>query len=113
MTRDVYWCIIVFYQPIENDNIHVANQIHGFTIDDGKFILISNRHNLLITYKWNLITYKRYTYTKISNLLGKDYEYIYKLNKNIKKQNLKKSQKEKAWTGHSDPCKVPTHRSIM
>ena len=37
MTRDVHWCVTVFYQPIENDNI--ANQIHGFTIDYGKFIL--------------------------------------------------------------------------
>ena len=30
----------VFYQQIENGNI--ANQIHGFTIDYGKFILIPN-----------------------------------------------------------------------
>ena len=29
----------LFYQQIENGNI--ANQIHGFTIDYGKFILIS------------------------------------------------------------------------
>ena len=36
VTRDVHWCVTVFYQPIENDNI--ANQIHGFTMDDGKFI---------------------------------------------------------------------------
>ena len=36
-TRDVHWCITVFDQPIENDNI--ANQIHRFTIDYGKFIL--------------------------------------------------------------------------
>ena len=36
--RDVHWCVTVFYQQIENDNI--ANQIHGFTIDYGKFILI-------------------------------------------------------------------------
>ena len=39
VTRDVHWCVTVFYQPIENSNI--ANQIHGFTIDYGKFILIS------------------------------------------------------------------------
>ena len=38
MMRDVHWCVIVDYQQIENDNI--ANQIHGFTIDYGKFILI-------------------------------------------------------------------------
>ena len=36
--RDVHWCVTVFYQQIENGNI--ANQIHGFTIDYGKFILI-------------------------------------------------------------------------
>ena len=34
MTRDVHWCVTVFYQQIENSNI--ANQIHGFTIDYGK-----------------------------------------------------------------------------
>ena len=38
MTRDVHWCVTVDYQQIENDNR--ANQIHGFTIDYGKFILI-------------------------------------------------------------------------
>ena len=38
--RDVHWCVSVFYQPIENNNI--ANQIHGFIIDYGKFILIGN-----------------------------------------------------------------------
>ena len=40
VTRDVHWCVTVFYQQIENNNI--ANQIHGFTIDYGKFILISD-----------------------------------------------------------------------
>ena len=40
VTRDVHWCITVSYQQIENSNI--ANQIHGFTIDYGKFILIHN-----------------------------------------------------------------------
>ena len=39
--RDVHWCVNVFYQQIENGNI--ANQIHGFTIDYGKFILIGDR----------------------------------------------------------------------
>ena len=38
VTRDVHRCVTVFYQQIENGNI--ANQIHGFTIDYGKFILI-------------------------------------------------------------------------
>ena len=39
VTRDVHWCVTVFYQEIENSNI--ANQIHRFTIDYGKLILIS------------------------------------------------------------------------
>ena len=38
--RDVHWFVTVFYQQIENGNI--ANQIHAFTIDYGKFILINN-----------------------------------------------------------------------
>ena len=38
MTRDVHWCVTVDYQQLANDNI--ANQIHGFIIDYGKFILI-------------------------------------------------------------------------
>ena len=38
VTRDVHWCVTVDYQQIENDSI--ANQFHGFTIDNGKFILI-------------------------------------------------------------------------
>ena len=33
----VHCCLTVDYQQIANDNI--ANQIHGFTIDYGKFIL--------------------------------------------------------------------------
>ena len=37
VTRDVHWCLTVDYQQIANSNI--ANQIHGFTIDYGKFIL--------------------------------------------------------------------------
>ena len=31
-------CVTVFYQQIENGN--TANQIHGFTIDYGRFILM-------------------------------------------------------------------------
>ena len=38
--RDVHCGVTVFYQQIENGNI--ANQIQGFTIDYGKFILITN-----------------------------------------------------------------------
>ena len=36
--RDVRWCVTVDYQQIENGNL--ANQIHVFTIDYGKFILM-------------------------------------------------------------------------
>ena len=36
--RDVHWCVTVDCQQIEHGNI--ANQIRGFTIDYGKFILI-------------------------------------------------------------------------
>ena len=36
----MHWCVTVDYQQIANSNI--ANQIHGFTIDYGKFILISD-----------------------------------------------------------------------
>ena len=39
VTPDVHWCVTVDYQQIANGNI--ANQIHGFTIDYGKFILTS------------------------------------------------------------------------
>ena len=38
--RDVHRCVTVFYRQIENGT--VANQIHGFTIDYGKFILIQD-----------------------------------------------------------------------
>ena len=36
--RDVHGCVTVDYQQIGNGKI--ANQIQGFTIDYGKFILI-------------------------------------------------------------------------
>ena len=35
--HNVHWCVTVFYQQIENSNI--ANQIHRFAIDYGKFVL--------------------------------------------------------------------------
>ena len=38
VTRDVQRCVTVDYQQLANGNI--ANQIYGFTIDYGKFILI-------------------------------------------------------------------------
>ena len=40
MTRDVHGYVTVDYQQTANGDI--ANQIHGFTIDYGKFILISD-----------------------------------------------------------------------
>ena len=40
VTRNVHWFVTVDYNQIANGNI--ANQIHGFTIDYGKFILIEN-----------------------------------------------------------------------
>ena len=43
--RDVHQCVTVDYQQIANDNI--ANQIHGFTIDYGKFILKLDRNQEL------------------------------------------------------------------
>ena len=38
--RDVHWCVTVDNQQIVNGNI--ANQIHGFTINYGKFILMTD-----------------------------------------------------------------------
>ena len=38
--RDVHWCVTVDHQQIGNGNI--ANQIHGFTIDYGKFMLMTD-----------------------------------------------------------------------
>ena len=61
VTRDVHWCVTVFYQQIENSN--TANQIHGFTIDYGKFILIIE-HLLsivliiiLTAFQWSIFNY--------------------------------------------------------
>ena len=50
-TRDVHWCVTVFYQQIENSNI--ADQIHGFTIDYGKFILKCDRAKEHVSYFLN------------------------------------------------------------
>ena len=44
MRSDVNWYVTVDCQQIANGNI--ANQIHGFTIDYGKFILIIITKNL-------------------------------------------------------------------
>ena len=46
--RDVHCYVTVDYQQIVNSDI--ANQIHGFTIDYGKFILICFSINLLAFY---------------------------------------------------------------
>ena len=37
---DMHRCVTVDYQQIVDSNI--ANQIHGFTIDYGKFILMAD-----------------------------------------------------------------------
>ena len=37
--RDVHWYVTADYQQIGNGNI--ANEIHGFRIDYGKFILMT------------------------------------------------------------------------
>ena len=37
LRRDVHWSVTVDYQQIANGNL--ANQIDGFTVDYGKFIL--------------------------------------------------------------------------
>ena len=52
---DVHWCVTVDYQQIVDSNI--ANQIHGFTIDYGKFILIYNIRNLEFQ-----ATHRRYSF---------------------------------------------------
>ena len=44
--HDEHRCVTVDYQQIANGNI--ANQIHGFTIDYGKFILIMIIKNCII-----------------------------------------------------------------
>ena len=49
VTRDVYWCVTVDYQEIANGNI--ANQIHGLTIDYGKFTLKYNSVHFGIGWK--------------------------------------------------------------
>ena len=52
--RDVHCCLTVFYQQIENSNI--ANQIHGFTIDCGKFILIMDTKQSKLTATFCLVS---------------------------------------------------------
>ena len=64
VTRDVHWCVTVFYQPIENDNI--ANQIHGFAIVYGKFILKLDRNT---EYMCSISFTKHRDEKKESNLL--------------------------------------------
>ena len=64
MTPNVHWCVTDFYQPIENDNI--ASQIHGFTIDDGKFILKLDRNK---EYMFSISFRKHRNKKKENNLL--------------------------------------------
>ena len=64
VTRDVHWCVTVFYQQIENSNI--ANQIHGFTIDYGKFILKLDRNT---EYMFSICFRKHCNEKKENNLL--------------------------------------------
>ena len=54
--RDVHWYITVDYQQIENDNI--ANQIHGFTIDYDKIVLINDRRQWMIYKPWDRLSRK-------------------------------------------------------
>ena len=49
----MYWCVTVDYQQIANDNI--ANQIQGFTIDYGKFILIA-------IIEWGWVGYEEFSF---------------------------------------------------
>ena len=56
----MHWCVTVDYQQIANDNI--ANQIHGFTIDYGKFIL-----NFTISGRDNIVCYTKDLYTSLLN----------------------------------------------
>ena len=59
--RDVHWSVTVFYQQIENGDI--ANQIHEFTIDDGKFILM---FHMLDTFEFYLSSfYFKYYFNKL------------------------------------------------
>ena len=54
---DVHWCVTVDYQQIVDSNI--ANQIHGFTIDYGKFILKA------ISVQWLELVYKMTTFHRL------------------------------------------------
>ena len=62
--RDVHWCVTVDYQQIGNGNI--ANQIHGFTIDYGKFKLKLDRNT---EYMFSISFRKHRDEKKENNLL--------------------------------------------
>ena len=68
VTRDVHWCVTVDYQQIANDNI--ANQIHGFAIVYGKFILIRLNTRLVFSYS-NITVVNRLTLSTFLMLSGK------------------------------------------
>ena len=61
MMHDVHWCVTVDYQQIGNGNI--ANQIHGFTIDYGKFILSA------ICVQWLELVCEMATFFRFAKLL--------------------------------------------
>ena len=64
--RDVHWCVTVDYQQIGNGNI--ANQIHGFTIDYGKFILTT------ISVQWLELVYEMATFFPFAKVLEKNFD---------------------------------------
>ena len=66
MTHDVHCCVTVFYQPIENNNI--ANQIHGFTIDYGIFILTA------ISVQWLELIYEMATLFRFAKVLEETFD---------------------------------------
>ena len=64
-------CVAVFYQQIENSDI--ANQIHGFTIDYGKFILKLDRNT---EYMFSISFRKHREEKKENNLVNSDYQNV-------------------------------------
>ena len=58
--RDVHRCVTVDYQQIGNGN--KANQIHGFPIDYGKFILICCRCSKMFCYNSTSEVLQEYFY---------------------------------------------------
>ena len=78
--RDVQWCLTIDYQQIENGNI--ANQIHGFTIDYGKFILIG------ISVKWLEVVYQMATFCSFWRNIWCSYSFLIQKTVEIIKRKL-------------------------